>query len=110
MPPTTNNSSTAATITQGQLIVASPGAPQPLAFSKTLIEAVELTPARDRATQNLGNIWLGFLPANDSQLRLLRPVDQPYVITAPPGKKIDLSSVYIDASTAGDGVIWTAIN
>ena len=110
VPATTNNSTTSATITQGVLNVASPTVPKALANVPTLVEAVEMTPARDRSTPNTGNIWFGPLPGDGTQLRLLKPVDLPYCLSAPPGKKIDLSTIYIDVVTAGDGVVLTAVN
>jgi hypothetical protein len=84
--------------------------PQPLTATSTLVEAVEIQPARDRATPNAGAIWIGPTSGNGTQLRRITNADVPYIVTAPPGKKIDLSQIFVGVANAGDGVVWTAVN
>jgi hypothetical protein len=107
MAATTNNSTTAATITQSQFSPAAAGVAQAIAGVSTLVEAVEILPRRNSTTPNTGNIFIG--PAG-SQLRIIAPGDAAYILTAPPGKKVDISTVFVLNATAGDGIIWTAIN
>lgn len=87
---------TAATITEATKTVASAGTPEALGTG-TFAE-VFIWPLRT----NTGQAYWGNSATNDSQNGLT-----PVVITAPLGKLIDISGIFIDVTVGGEGVRYT---
>jgi hypothetical protein len=109
MADRTNNTTTAATGAQGSKAVTTAGTPVPLVTSSTLVETVEIVAQRTRSTENTGNVYVGFASGADNQHRRLVP-GEIWPISAPVGKKINLASIYIDAVTNGDGVVFSTLD
>ena len=105
--PGPNNSTTAWTPSQAYKTVAASGTPE--ALGSGLVESVTITGQKNRTTANTGSVWIGFSSVNDTQLRLLVPGDS-ISYTAPDGKKIDLSGIFVDVATNGDGVLYETGN
>lgn len=96
--------SLAATIVEFYKAPAAIATPEPLMAASTLVATVTLYAQRaGRGNANVGSVWWGWSGTNDSQYKELLPGDQ-IVISAPPGKLIDLNQLYIDAVTLTDGV------
>lgn len=107
--PSASTSTTAATLTQAVKTVAASGTPE--ALGSGLVESVAIRPNKARGTANTGNVYVGFGATNDTQqLWELTPTASPITLSAPAGKKIDLSTIYIDVVTNGDGVVYFAVN
>lgn len=104
-----NPSTTAAAGSQGSKAVATAGTPVKLVSSATLVESVEIFARKDNTTANTGNVYVGFSASGGADLRVLQPGES-YTVSAPNGKKIDLSKIYIDAATNADAVVYTAVN
>jgi hypothetical protein len=102
-----NTSTTAVTPSQGRKAVAAAGTPELLVGSLTLVESVEIQARKNVTTANTGNIYLGFSSSAGSNYRVLEPGDV-FTWTAPPGKKLDLHLIYVDAATSADAVTYTA--
>lgn len=101
--------STVATVTEGHKAPAAIGTPEALAGVSTKVATVTLIAQRaGRGVANVGSVYWGWSAGNDTQVKELVPGDQ-IVISAPPGKLIDLANLYIDAATATDGVAWVAM-
>jgi hypothetical protein len=99
--------STRATLQQYFKNAASAGTPE--AIGSGMVDGIKIKAQKARGAANTGNVYVGYLPANDSQLEELTP-GMEISITAQEGRKIDLSKIYIDAATDGDGVLVTSIN
>ena len=84
MADRTNNSQFAATGAQFVKTVASAGTPEALTATETLVEAVEIEAKKGRNTNNAAVIYIGFTPANDSQLKAISPGNT-YNFSAPVG-------------------------
>lgn len=104
--PAANASTTAATLTQANKTVAATGTPE--AIGTGLVESIVIKVLKGRTTANTGNVFIGFSATNDTQLYTLAPGEE-LALAAPDGKKLDLSGIYIDVATNGDGVIYTAV-
>jgi hypothetical protein len=89
--------------------VAATGTPEALVSTPRTVQSVELVPQKAQGTANTGTVYIGWQSGNGLQYRPIAPTDQPFAITAPFGSKLDLSQIYIDAATAGDGVSYVAI-
>ena len=92
------------TIQQGTKLVTTAGTPVALVAASTLVRSVEFIGYKARATANAGAVYIG---TKGSQLRTLASAAA-VTLPANDGEKIDLASIYIDAATNGDGVLWTA--
>jgi hypothetical protein len=97
-----NSSTVAATLTQVYKVVASAGTPETLGTGK--FECVTIKARKNRTTANTGSVFYGYAAGNDTQLGELSPGEEK-VFMAPDGKKIDLSLIYLDVVTDGDGVL-----
>jgi len=87
---------------EGAVVVASAGTPVPLADSLFKLQSVLIIPGKANRTANTGSVWIGF--SEGEQVLELTPTDDPFAIEAPPNQKIDLSQIFVDATTNGDGV------
>lgn len=97
-----------ATVVEGYKAPAALAVPEPLAAVPTLVATVTLIAQRaGRGNANAGSVFWGWTVANDTQLKELVPGDQ-IIISAPPGKLIDLNKLYIDATVLTDGVAWVS--
>jgi|GEM_PF-6342417 len=90
-----------ATFGSGSKTVAATGTPEVLVASATLVDTVIISPLR----ANTGVAYVGLASGNDTQA-----LEAPVVLTAPPGKKINLNLIYIDVAVAGEGVRYDTID
>jgi hypothetical protein len=102
-----NTSTTAVTPSQGRKAVTAAGTPEALVGSLSLVESVHIQARKNVTTANTGNIYLGFSSSAGSNYLVLAPGDE-WSWTAPPGKKLDLHLIYVDAATSADAVTYTA--
>lgn len=90
----------------GQWVVVNTDAAVPVTLTNVVTKAIRCTLIGRKAnrTANTGTVYVGMLSANDSQ---------PIEITAgavvsvliPDGRALDLSKIYLDVVTVGDGVL-----
>lgn len=109
MADRTNNSTTAATGGQIVKTVASTSVPEPISASTLLVEAIEIEAKKDKDNNNTGAIYIGFSSGNGTQQKKILSGGV-WMFAAPVGKKINLATVYIDVTTANDGVICHYLN
>lgn len=90
--------------TSGSTVVTTAGTPVPLVATAGTVYAsvIVLVPKRGNAGSTC---WAGFTTGNLKQNIVL-----PWSITAVDGRKIDLSTIFIDVSTNGDGVAWEGLD
>ena len=105
---TANKSQNRSRLLEGAKLVASAGTPVPVSATPVLLETVELFGQKARGTNNTGLVYVGANPAVNTQLRPLSAGGS-LVLVAPVGRKLDLSQLFIDAVTNGDGVTYLAI-
>lgn len=104
------STTTAATNTQNVKAVTTAGTPVVLTGTgATLVQSFEIHARKNTTTANTGNIYVGFSASGGSNYRVLSPGDS-WGEVAPPGKKLDMHLIYIDAATSADAVTWTALN
>jgi len=103
------NESVTVILSQGTKAVASAGTPEPLVGTPTYVSSLEIHARKNPTTANTDNIYVGFASGAGNQKRVLAPGES-FPITAPPGKKIDLAGIYIDAATSDDAVTWSALS
>ncbi len=99
-----NKSTLAATWVNGVKTVAAAGTPEPLAAVSTLVSRVLIVPRRG----NTNPVWIGSSSANDAQHVLVGAAGIP--LEAPAGTRIDLSTIYCDVTTNGEGVAYEGMN
>jgi hypothetical protein len=99
--PVANPSTTAATVASGSKTVAATGTPEKLVASATLVEGVIISPL----LTNTGDVFIGFASADGTQ-----SIPLPVALNAPDGKKLDLSTIYVDVAVNGEGVRYSSIN
>lgn len=99
----------ALTPTQGTKAVAAAGTPVKLVSTSTLVESVEIYARKAPATANTGNVYIGFSSTGGQNYRVLAP-EGSWALSSVAGKKIDLSTIYVDAATNADAVAWTAFD
>lgn len=104
-----NPSTVGASLSSGFKTVALIGTPEALAASSTLVQSLIIKAYKSRAAQNTGLVWIGHTSTNDAQSYPLSPGDS-LAFEAPPGKKIDLNTIFLDVETAGDGVTFFTVN
>jgi hypothetical protein len=97
----TNSSTTAATVASGSKTVAATGTPEKLVASATLVEGVIISPL----LTNTGDVYIGFASTDGTQ-----SIPLPVALNAPDGKKLDLSTIYVDVAVNGEGVRYSSIN
>lgn len=100
-----------ATVTNGQAVrtVTTAGTPVRLVASSTLVDSVEIFAMKNVTTANTGNIYVGFNSTGGQNFRVLTPGSS-LSMKAPPGKKLDLTLIWIDAATSADAVVYTLLN
>jgi len=108
-PQLQNSSTTGATLGGGFKTVAATGTPEAMVGISTLVQSVMIKARKSRAAANTGLVWIGHTSTNDAQQIPLNPGDS-ISLDAPPGKKIDLNTIFIDVETADDGVSYLAVN
>ncbi len=89
-------------LNSGVKTVSATGTPEPLVASTTYVNSVLIQAGKARSA-NASSVWVGFSVTNDAQPIELLPGDA-ISFEAPPGKRIDISGIYIDVTTANDGV------
>lgn len=94
-----------ATLVTGSKIPASNGTPEAIAAAGTTVRSVTIFAQRAARTANTSSVWIDWTSGNDTQ-QIEIPVGGYQIISAPHGKYIDLSQIYIDSVTTGDGVIF----
>lgn len=92
-------SPTTATVSGATKTVASAGTPEALGVGTA--KEVFIFPLRT----NTGVVYWGTSATNDTQNGVL-----PTVISAPPGKVINLAQIFIDVTVNGEGVRYTTVN
>ena len=102
------NSSTTTGFVRGYKLPASTGTPEALAADGTLVQSVTIWGFKAARTNNTTSAWIDSISTNDAQTVEV-PAGTPVTITAAPGKVIDLNDIYVDITTAGDGVFYLAI-
>jgi Zn-dependent alcohol dehydrogenase len=95
-----STTTTAATMSRGTKAIATAGSAEALVGASTLVNSVILTPSRTAT----GRFFYGSAAGSGAQT-----VEIPVVITAPDGKKVDLSLIYIDATVSAETVVYEAI-
>lgn len=100
---------TSRTVTQasGVKTVSATGTPEALVGTTTLVKSVFLQAGRSRAN-NTSTVWLGTSSTNDAQPIELTP-GSAIVLSAPPGGVVDLNGIFIDVTTANDGVRYWSL-
>lgn len=96
-----NTSTTAVTTNEFSKTVASTATPEKLTNVQTLVTEAIIVPLRT----NTNPVKIGTSSADNDQ-----HISVPFVLTAPDGKKIDLSTIYVDVTTNGEGVRVLAIS
>jgi hypothetical protein len=91
------------TIRQGFKTVAATGTPEAMVSTSTLVSSVVIQGYKAQGTMNTGNVYIGGLVTDAVDPIAIVPGGS-LTIDAPPGKYIDLASLYIDVATAADGV------
>lgn len=90
---------TTATLADASKTVAATGTPE--ALGSGTVREVFIYPLRT----NTGDVYWGTTSTNDTQHGTL-----PVVLTAPPGKVIDLAAIYLDVTVNGEGVRYITNN
>lgn len=85
------------------------GTPAPLSSTTVLCKSVEIFARKHGRTANTGDIYVGFAATNDSQQRQLTP-GQSLSIDAAEGEQLDLSTIYVDITSAGDEACYVYVN
>ncbi len=88
----------------GTKVVASSGTEEALVADPLLVDSVKVLALSD----NTGDVKLGVV--NGPTATYVYVVELPFVITAPAGKKIDLSLIKVQVADNGDGVSYIAVN
>jgi hypothetical protein len=91
------------TIHQGSKTVAAAGTAEALVATSRLVRSVEFIGYKARQTANTGAVYVG---NKSAQLRTIASASS-LTITAIDGERLDLTDIYIDAATNGDGVLFT---
>ena len=92
---------------QGSKLPAATGTPEALATEQTLVRFLRIRAMRSGRVANTGSVYVGFSATNDAQLEELVPSEW-LTLTPPAGEYLDLATIYVDAVTLGDGVIFWA--
>jgi hypothetical protein len=96
---------TEASFVRGAKIPAATDTPEALAAAGTLVQSVAIYGQRGARTGNTSSVWIDSVPADGSQ-QIEIPPGAALTLVAPPGKLIDLSGLYVDSETSGDGVFY----
>jgi hypothetical protein len=92
---------------EGSKVVASTTVPERLTLTPTFVSSVEFIAQKAQGSANAGNIWVGVVGTDGTPKRLMATGDK-MTISANKGEKIDLSAIWIDVATNGDGVTYLA--
>lgn len=98
---------TAATFVEGVKAPASLAVPEALTTTN-LVHSVIIRAGRTARIGNTSSVWVGITATNDTQFIELLP-GAVLTITAPPGKYLDLATIFVDAVTLTDGVVYVAL-
>lgn len=104
--PSSTAPTVAATVLEGTRAPAATTTPEALTTTN-LVHSVLIRAGRTARVANTGSVWIGVTSTNDTQLIELVP-GATITFTAPPGKYIDLATIYVDAVTLTDGVVYVA--
>lgn len=99
----TSTSAATATYIQGFKTVAATGTPELMKASTGLVSSVVIQGYKAQGTLNTGNVYIGSVVTDAADPVAIVPGGS-LTIDAPPGKFIDLNTLYIDVATAADGV------
>jgi len=89
----------------GSKTVASSGTPEPISSVPFAVESVRIIALSDNSEEP---VVLGFKNALTGDI--VYGIDLPFAITATPGRSIDLSHIYVQVGTNGDGVSYLGLN
>ena len=91
-----------------QFVVVNPSTTVPIALTNSgpwsRAMQISLIGKKDNRTANTSTVYIGGLSGNDSQ-PIEVPAGQAVGLVLPPNTMIDLSTLYLDVGTAGDGVM-----
>ena len=93
---------------QGTNAIASAGTPEKLVAASTLASSVEIYGRKSPAVANTGNLYVGFSSTGGQNYRTVPP-GTGFTISAAVGQKLDLSTIYVDASNSADVAVYTYI-
>jgi hypothetical protein len=93
---------------QGYKSIASAGTPEALVSTNVYAQSVTLIGMNEFRTANTSTAYFGWTSTNDEQLFPITAGGQ-VVITAPPGRSINLKSIYIDVVSDSDTIVFTYI-
>lgn len=95
----------AVTATEGRCDPSSTSVPKALSSTTRLVQTVTMYARKAGRASNATTVWWGYSSVDGEQNKPIA-VDGSLTLYAPPGKLIDLSLIYIDITTTGDGVEW----
>lgn len=98
------NTATASTPTTLIKTVAASGTPEAIAASSTIVSKLILIGKKAARTNNTGIVYFGFTSTNDEQAHEIA-AGAVVEFSPPNGQVYDLSDIYIDVATNGDGVV-----
>lgn len=93
-----------AVIVSGTTTVTTAGTPVPLVATAGTVYASTIVISPQRGNSG-ATCWAGFTTGNLKQSVVL-----PWSITTGEGRKIDLSTIFVDVSTSGDKVAWEGLD
>lgn len=108
IPVTLSGGTGTATAIAGTKAPAATATPEAITASQTLVSSVIIRAGRTARVANTGSVWIGVSSTNDTQLIELIP-GASLSLTAPPGKTIDLATIYVDSVTLTDGITYLAL-
>lgn len=85
----------------GFVTVATAGSPVPLSSAATVVKLLRLQPRRSNTVLNVGNVYLK--TSSGSVFAILAPEQVQGVVNLAEG--VQLSSLFLDADTNGDGAL-----
>ena len=88
----------------GAKAVADAETPEPLVDAPLLVDSVRI----DAEPSNVGEVLLGVVDSVSGDP--VFTLSLPFVISAVPGKKIDLAELLVQVAEDGDGVTYLALN
>ena len=110
-PSPTPTTAPTADLAQGAKTVVDHTIAYSIADVTTKVNTVEIWARKNKTTDNTGNVYIGFDASGSPSacLRALQP-GETWVLSAPPGKVIDLTGIWVAADNDGDAVLFTRLN
>jgi hypothetical protein len=101
--PDSADTTNRASFLQGFKTVAATATPELMSSSSVKVSSVLIQGYKAQGTLNTGNVYIGSVVTDATDPIAIVPGGS-LIIDAPPGKYIDLNTLYIDVATAADGV------